>query len=228
MEDRPHDVMDRPRTKAWRARWVMWTAVVAVPVGLAGASCDAAACGTAVYGATDARSRIIADAERLLSRGEHRQAVAKAVEAYPTLKTIKPGTAPLADRGLRIVAMASARADGAIDGGSFKGAAPGDRAANLAWSVATLRALNARRANNPSFQTDLGEALSKLPVHRAEAAKILEDLAAKGLLTSAEGYVALARLRAEAGNAAGRNQALERCKVMTKNPKLCAAPEPRG
>src|ERR1700679_1304737 len=120
----------------------------------------------------DSSTQVVAQAEQLLSQGRYQQAVAKAVQAYPALKIIKPGTLHLTDRGLRIIALASVRADGAIAGGNFKAGSEADRTANLEWSVTQLRGLNAQRANNPSLQTDLGEAMSKLPAYHAEASKL--------------------------------------------------------
>ena len=211
--------------KAWRARYALWAAAVVIPLGLAGAPSDAQACGGEVYREMDSNTSLVAQSESLLSQGKYQQAVAKAVQAYPALKIIKPGTLHLTDRGLRIIALASVRADGGISGGNFKGGNAADRTANLEWSVTQLRSLNAARPNNPSLQTDLGEALSKLPAYHAEASKLLEELANKDLVTSAEGYAALAHLRAESGNAAGRDQALKMCENMTKNAKICVAPE---
>lgn len=208
--------------KNWKARYALWAAAVVVPLGLAGAPADANACGGEVYREMDSNTSLVAQSESLLQQGQYNKAIAKAVQAYPALKIIKPGTLHLTDRGLRIIALASVRADGGISGGNFKAT---EKAANLEWSIAALRGLNAQRANNPSLQTDLGEALSKVPAYHAEASKLLEDLAAKDLVTSAEGYAALAKLRAEAGNAAGREEALKRCENMTKNAKVCAAPE---
>jgi hypothetical protein len=211
--------------QSWRARYALWAAAVVVPLGLAGAPADAQACGGEVYREMDSTTQVVAKAEQLLSEGKYQQAVSKAVQAYPALKIIKPGTLHLSDRGLRIIALASVRSDGAISGGNFKAGTAADRTANLEWSVTQLRGLSAQRGNNPSYQTDLGEALSKLPAYHGEASKILEDLASKDLLTSAEGYASLARLRAEAGNAAGRDEALKRCEAMTKNAQMCVAPE---
>jgi predicted Zn-dependent protease len=220
--DEGADVQGYMFGQTWRARYALWAAAVVVPLGLAGAPSDAQACGGEVYREMDSTTQVVAKAEQLLSEGKYQQAVAKAVQAYPALKIIKPGTLHLSDRGLRIIALASVRADGAIAGGNFKAT---DKAANLEWSVTQLRALSTQRGNNPSYQTDLGEALSKIPAYHAEATKILEDLAQKDLLTSAEGYAALAHLRAEAGNAAGRDEALKRCEAMTKSAAICVAPE---
>jgi len=211
--------------RGWRARLGLWAAALAVPVALAGAPGDASACGGEIYREMDSSTQIVARAEQLLVEGKYQQAVAKAIQAYPALKIVKPGTLHLADRGLRIIALSSVRAEGSISGGNFRSGTAADRSANLEWSVATLRTLNGLRANNPSYQTDLGEALSKVPVYHAEASKILEELASKDLLTSAEGYAALARLRAEAGNGAGRDEAVKRCEAMTKNARVCETPE---
>ncbi len=207
--------------RTWsRGRSVVCAAALAVPFVIAGAPTEAAACGGEIYMEMDSNTQIVAKAEQLLSKGHYQQAVVKALQAYPALKIIKPGTLHLSDRGLRIIALASARADGTILGGNFKSATATEREANLEWSITTLRTLS-----SPSYQTDLGEALSRVPAHHAEADKILEDLAAKDLLTSAEGYASLARLRAEGGNAAGREEAVKRCQAMTKDATICAAPE---
>jgi hypothetical protein len=160
---------------------------------------------------------LVAHAEQDLSEGKPAKAAANALAAFPALKIVKPGTLPLADRALRILALATVRADGAVDAR--------DRTAALDWSVRVLRELAARRDNNPSYQTDLGEALAKLPSGHAEAAKILGELADKDLLTSAEGYAALARLRAESGDKASRDALVKRCETMTKTPAaVCAVP----
>ncbi len=203
---------------------VVWAMSFVLPVAMAAAPGAASACGTAVYREIDSNSQLVAQAEQALSDGKLNKAAAKAVQAFPALKIVKPGSVPLADRALRILALASVRSDGGLNLGGFKGNTAGDRAANLEWSVATLRGLNAKRANNPSYQTDLGEALSKLPGGQEEAKKILGELAAKDLLTSAEGYAALARLRAESGDAAARDEAVKRCEAMSKTPRVCAVP----
>jgi hypothetical protein len=181
----------------------------------------ALACGGEVYREMDSTTQIVAQAEQALSEGKLGKAAIKAIQAYPALKIVKPGQVPLADRALRIMALAAVRADGGITAGGFKGK---EGAANLEWSVDTLRSLTAKRANNPSYQTDLGEALSKIPAHHEEAAKMLGELAAKDLLTSPEGYAALARLRAESGDATARDEAVKRCEAMTKTPRICEVP----
>jgi hypothetical protein len=202
---------------------VVWLMSIFVPVAVASASGSAEACGTAVYREIDSRSQLVASAEQALSEGRYARAAAKAVDAFPALKIVKPGSVPLADRALRILALASVRADGGVAVNGFKSKTASDRAANLDWSVATLRGLNALRPNNPSYETDLGEALAKVPAAHDEAKKLLGGLADKDLLTSAEGYAALAHLRAKTGDNAGRDEAVNRCEAMTKTPRVCAA-----
>jgi hypothetical protein len=197
---------------------------VVLPAVAVGVPSTADACGTAVYREIDTNAQLVAQAEQALSDGNFQKAASKAVQAYPALKIVKTGTLPLADRALRILALASVRADGGIAANGFRGKAAADRTTNLEWSVATLRSLNAARENNPSYQTDLGEALAKLPAYHAEAQKVLGELAAKDLLTSAEGYAALARLRAEGGDAAARDEAVKRCEAMSKTPAVCVVP----
>ncbi|MFT3769042.1 MAG: hypothetical protein QM820_26680 [Minicystis sp.] len=203
---------------------VVWAVGFLLPVGIAAAPGQATACGTAVYREIDDNAALVAKAENALGQGKHAEAAVKAVQAFPALKIVKPGTLPLADRALRILALASTRSDGNISAGTMKSGTAAERAANLEWSIDTLRKLSAKRLNNPSYQTDLGEALSHVPAHREEAVKILGELADKDLLTSAEGYAALARLRAEKGDANARLAAVKRCEAMTKTPKICDAP----
>lgn len=203
---------------------VVWVLGFLLPVGVAAAPGQATACGTAVYREIDDNSALVAQAEQALSTGKNAQAAIKAVKAFPALKIVKPGTLPLADRALRILALASTRSEGGLTVGSMKGGTAPDRASNLLWSIDTLRKLSAKRAQNPAYQTDLGEALSHVPAHREEAMKILGELSDKDLLTSAEGYAALARLRSEKGDANARMAAVKRCEAMTKTPKICEVP----
>lgn len=203
--------------KVWALAFVLPVAVAAVPGG-------ASACGGEVYREMDSNTQLVAQAEQALSEGKFAKAAAKAIQAYPALKIVKPGQVPLADRALRIIALASVRSGGGITAGGFRGKSDDDRAGNLEWSVATLKGLDAKRPNNPSIQTDLGEALARVPAHQEEAKKLLGELAAKDLVTTPEGYAALARMRAEAGDSAARAEAVKRCEAMSKTPGICAVP----
>jgi predicted Zn-dependent protease len=185
----------------------------------------AAACGTAIREVVDNHAMLVSSAEKQLNDGKFDAAAAEVSNAFPGLKLYKPGTGPLADRGLRILAMAVARKNGALTVGAFQGANEKQKAENLEWSITTLRALNVKRPNNPALQTDLGEALSKVEKYQPEAQKLLGTLADKDLLASAEGYAALAKLKASTGDASGRDAALKRCAAMTKTASsVCAMP----
>jgi hypothetical protein len=206
-------------------KFVGWVGAVAlvVPVVVAAIPGDARACGSAVYYSevrsaprnAPNRSLLISQAEQDLSEGKNQKAAVKALLAFPALKIVKPGTLPLSDRALRTLALASVRAEGTSE----------PSYASLTWSVQVLRALNAQHDNNPSYQSDLGEALAKHPRGREEALMILNHLADKDLLTSAEAYAALARMKAEGGDKEGRDALVKRCEAMTKTPeKVCAVP----
>ena len=189
---------------------------------------EASACGTAIREVVDNHAMLVSSAEKQLSEGKLEQAVAEVSGAFPGLKLYKPGTGPLADRSLRILALAVSRANGNVSVAAFQGKTARDREQNLAWSVATLSALNAKRPNNPALQTDLGEAMSKVASHKAEATKVLSNLADRDLLATAEGYAALAKLRSESGDATGRDAAIRRCESMTKTSKVCKLPPSIG
>jgi hypothetical protein len=217
---------------------VVWAVGFLLPAAVAAMPGEASACGMAVHlapGLESPKQRktpavmpkpvLVASAEEALSEGKVAKAATTAVNVFPALKTIKAGTLPLADRALRILAVAAVRANGGLTVGGLAGNTPAERTATLEWAIGTLRDLNAQRINNPSYQTDLGEALSKVPAHQEEALKMLGELSEKDLLTSAEGYAALARLQAEKGDAPAREAAVKRCETMTKDPKVCDVPD---
>ncbi len=182
----------------------------------------ARACGNEVVRKTDILVKRIASAEKALGEGAHVRAVVGVLQAFPTISSHPVGKGPLSDRGLRVIALAAARANGALDvGGVFKSKSEADRSANLEFAVKTLRAISKARKNAPNAQTDLGEALSKLPHYQAEALKILDELASKDLLTSAEGYAALMKLKAKGGDEKGRAEAHKRCEKMARDKSLC-------
>jgi hypothetical protein len=214
---------------------VVWAMGFMLPVAVGAVPGQARACGSAISlsrvrliddkpRVADDKPALVAAAEQSLSEGKYARAAVGTVNVFPALKLIQPGTTPLADRALRILALAAARTDGGITVGGLSGATFAERTANLEWSIDILRKLNAKRANNPSYRTDLGEALSKVPAHHDEALRVLGELSDKDLLTTAEGYAALARLRAEKGDAAAREAAVKRCAAMTKRPQICDVP----
>jgi tetratricopeptide (TPR) repeat protein len=193
-----------------------------LPFGLSAAPPAARACGNAVNEVVDTGAINIAAAEKALSEGRFAAAVVGVSKAFPAIKTVAVGKKPLSDRGLRILALAAIRTDGALNVAKvMQGTTAEEKAENVQFAIDTLRKLNARRANNPSFQTDLGEALAKVPRFKAEAFKLLNDLAQKDLVASPEGYATLAKLRENLGDKEGAVAAVKRCTGMTKSPKMC-------
>jgi hypothetical protein len=182
--------------------------------------------------AIDYRVMGVASAEQALRDGRMVAAAGSVVRMMPEIRTTGFGRDPLIHRAMRILALATARFDGSVPFqkevpfellGSWRGKSGDDRSANLEWSIATLRRLNEHRANDPALQTDLGEALAKVDAHRDEALKLLGGLAEKDLVSSPEGYAALARLRAQTGDTAGRDAAAKRCAAMAQNASICGA-----
>jgi hypothetical protein len=185
----------------------------------------ASACGMAIHREVDTRAMGIAKAERALQQGQFAAAALNVTQVFPAIRTAQPGADALQTRAMRVMALAVARADGAVTLGSdWRGATPAQRATNLEWAATTMRTVSAARAGDPSAQADLGEALAKIPRFQPEALKILDGLAQKDLLGSAQAYAALARLRGAAGDKPGRDAAVTKCQAMTQTPGLCAVP----
>jgi hypothetical protein len=203
--------------------------MIAVGLGLfaaaIGAPRDATACGFAVERTVDPTSRFVASAEKSLDQAQYVNAATLAIRAFPDVKTAAPSD-PLRARALRIVALSLVRADGALAIGpdattGFRSDTAEAREKNVTWATTALRQLNAKRKNDPGLQTALGEALAKSPATRDEAAKLLGSLAEKDLVTTAEGWAALAKLRDAAGDRAARDVAVKRCEALATSPKLC-------
>jgi hypothetical protein len=110
------------------------------------------------------------------------------------------------DRGRRVLARVIARSDGKLGGH------------DLRWATDVLFEI-AQRTDDPRALTDLGEVLSRQPEHFVRARDVLEDLAGRDLITSAEGWAALAGLRSPIG----RDHALRRCEAMANDASICRA-----
>ncbi|WP_437588584.1 hypothetical protein [Sorangium sp. So ce1000] len=192
---------------------------------------DASACGgVEIMPAIDYRVMGVAQAEQALRDGRTTAAAGSVIRMFPELRRISYDKDPLINRAFRVLAVATARADGALQVApevprelleTWGGASAEERKGNVDWAIRALRRLNEQRKNDPALQTDLGEALARAPEHRGEALKLLGDLAEKDLLASPEGYATLARLRALSGDSAGHDAAASRCEAMAKNTALC-------
>ncbi|WP_437305397.1 hypothetical protein [Sorangium sp. So ce388] len=192
---------------------------------------DAAACGgVEIMPAIDHRVMGVAQAEQALRDGRITAAAGSVIRMFPEIRRISYDKDPLLNRAFRVLAVATARGDGALQVAAevprelletWGGASADERRGNLDWSIRALRRLNEQRKDDPALQTDLGEALARSTEHRGEALKLLGDLAEKDLLASPEGYAALAQLRALAGDSAGHDAAASRCEAMAKSAALC-------
>lgn len=201
---------------------VLFTAALSLAASGVGAP-SAQACGNSVLREVDPRMRMVARAERALEDGEHTKAAVGALQAFPDIHQTKGGTW-LATRAARVLALAAVRTGGSLTvGKDFRGTTPEERSANLAWATSTMRELNKARPNDPAVQTDLAETLAATKASEGEAKAMLEALATKDLVATAQGYAALARLRAAARDAAGRDAALAKCKGMASDPGVCTA-----
>lgn len=192
---------------------------LALPCGLAALPGDARACDESISFEVNPRVQLLSQAEGALKRGKATSAVLSVLHAYPDVRTAT-GKDRLFARAQRVAALAVVRTEGFLTAGkAFHASTSDERRANLEWAIATLRRLNAAKANTPSLQTDLGEALSKLPESQSEALGLLDKLARKDLITSAHGWAALAKLRAAAGDQEGQAAAQKRYEALARPAK---------
>src|SRR5262245_59325763 len=94
---------------------MVWAASFLLPLAVTTAESPASACETAIREVVDTGSLNIASAERALSEGRYAAAVVGVHQAFPNIRKANVGASPLSDRGLRILALASARAEGALN-----------------------------------------------------------------------------------------------------------------
>ena len=178
----------------------------------------------------DPRIRGVDRAEDALDDGHVLAAAGSVVRMIPHIRTLSPTKTKLIQRAHRVLAIATARYGGALPigrevptyaQGAWLGKTESDRKANLEWAANALREVAKARNDDPAARTELAEALAALDATRDEARRILEELAAKDLITSADGYAALATLRDAAGDLEGRRVAVERCRSMARPGGQC-------
>ncbi|HZF49755.1 MAG TPA: hypothetical protein VE093_13945 [Polyangiaceae bacterium] len=180
--------------------------------------------------AIDYRPQGLDKSEQEIHEGNHLSAAARILRMFPELKKAKLGADPKIDRAYRLLSLATARSGGALAVekevpewvlSSWTGKTEKDRAANLTWAVSSMRRLNEVKKDDPALQTELGEVLARVDGHATEAREILGKLAQKDLISSPEGYAALAMLHAKSGDTAGREAAMHKCKAMAKSASTC-------
>lgn len=193
-------------------------ALVASPLTWAS---DANACGAEIMLAPVEERRTppqeIARAEKLLDDDRFEAATRSVRKVFPRVRHEVKATDPLSSRARRVFALAVVRMNGA----SPASASAATRAANLDWAVSVLRELDRTRPNDPAVQADLGEALSKVPATHGEALLLLSRLAERDLMGSPHAFTALASLRADEGDRAAAEAAVQRCETISRHPGLC-------
>ena len=186
----------------------------------------AEACGNAVILQTDASVRAIKEAGEKLDDGSPREAAAIVEKTIENVEMARVNVVTtnkwllLVNRGLRVYALAAARTGGAL--GPVPATKPELRKQNVDWATAILKGLTAVKPNDAAARTDYGEVLATSKPSEAKA--ILEELAQKDVLATPYAYAALARLRDAEGDAAGRDEALAKCRTMASNKSVCGAP----
>lgn len=178
----------------------------------------------------DYRPMVVTQAEKAVEEGRLTAAAGMIIRAMPHIKTLKPSSAKVVERAQRVLAVATIRNDGALDlerevpkraQDTWLGDGADAQRANLEWALGSLQAIEKSRDNDPALQTEIAEGLAKLG-KTDEAKTTLEGLAKRDLISTPEGWAALAELRAGDGDNAGKQAALKRCTAMAKEPAMCS------
>ena len=219
-------------------------ALVALPLALQ-AERSADACGYAIEVRTDPLAQAVSTAERASAGGDQRAAVGKLLSVAPDLWSKKAGSSYVGDRALRVAARAIVRSNGDVSPSEVirtktKATNASDRPDHgVEWASKLLEGFAAKTKGEPETMTDLAEALERLPGRRSEAKALLGSLEKQDLMTSAFGYAALARIRANPAPEAPSFIAvplatfehgallvdLARCRSLTKSSTICREPK---
>jgi hypothetical protein len=197
-------------------------AVMGVLAATVGVARDAHAwgCGAGEIDIYTPERVLVANADWLLRQGKVQEAAWLIQKTWPYMSQAVPGRGSLphiAD-AVRIMAQAAVRSDGNVRTGfGFASRTPTERWVTVEWGVKRLRMLAAADPESDAAKTNLGEALARFPARQDEGKAILEDLAKRNAMTSAEGYAALAFLRAEGGDAGSAKVAAETCTRWASN-----------
>ncbi len=190
-----------------RTRMAVALAAGALWCGLAPTEA-AKACGGAMmeeaeYIQMDIAKRVkLRDAQDAIERGDLEVAAV-------ALRTAVPYPGGSLVRARRLLAKLIVRSEGRYDAFAHE---RGKTDENLKTAV---RIISLLPRSDPRALTDLGEALSKRSETLATAREVLADLAQRDLITSAEGWAALARL----SSPKGADAAMERCRQMALDPE---------
>jgi hypothetical protein len=181
------------------------------------------ACINGVEHDVDREVQLVSQAERALGEGRPTAATVGVVQAYPTLASTKPQAGPTTlGRAQLLAALAIVRTEGKLAVRDFKGDTEEGKKKNLAFAEGVIKAQAATKT--PVASAAHAELLALAAPTRAEAKKILEDLATRDVVPSAQGWALLAKLRRDGGDKAGAEVAAKRCEVA--RPKLARDAKP--
>lgn len=215
-----------------KRRGALW-AVLCGGAILLGAPSAAFACGGEwmPYVYVDERPAAVAKAEKALAEGKIAAAAGFVIRAIPHIRSLEAREETrVVIRAQRVLAQALARGGGALAvelevpeyvHDRWLGKTDADRTANLEWAAKALEHIQSFRKDDPALESERAEVLARLDSRRGEAREILERLAKKDLLASPTAYATLAALREKAGDSAGQNAALTRCRQMSEHPEQC-------
>ncbi|MEM6790695.1 MAG: hypothetical protein AAF715_24465 [Myxococcota bacterium] len=169
--------------------------MIAIGVAMAMPAPPAKACLNGVDRRLNEAVARVSAAEDDVSEGRPRLAAQRVLNVYPHLRRQRPEVNRVADRALRVMALAVVRTRGTVDGGRrFPGDTPELRDHNIVWAQRILRGFARRAPKDAAAQTGYAEALALRPERQAEALRLLTRLSTRDLVSSAHGYAALAEL----------------------------------
>ena len=200
---------------------VFWSVLIVAALSLPGVS--AFACVNGVEAEVNFEVEMLSKSERLLEQGKHREALKVVMRSFPNAFTARGS---FARRARTVAAVVTVRTGGqyALRADAAKVTSARVRQRNIKTAVEILRKNHARSPGNPLHTSRYAEGLAQLPAQHPRALELLEGLAKRDLLSDAEAWGVLARLRAAKGDAAGGLDAQKRCERMASNPDICVTP----
>jgi tetratricopeptide (TPR) repeat protein len=196
-------------------------------LALSFAATSAFACVNAVRVSKDDEVAEVTLAERYMGERKYHEAIDRFLSLH-TISLMSPrfdkmaSSLRMARRMRRIAAIATIRVRGTKSLINFtrKEDDPAMIQTQLKWAHRQLRAAQARKPGDPQRKSQLAEADALMGKTDA-ARKTLEALAAQDLLSDAEAWALLARLRAEGGDTQGAKSAQSRCAAVAPDAQFC-------
>ena len=165
-------------------------------------------------------------AEHLLAKGKSKAAVKVARRRFKKFTSVtgEPDSGKaLFNRAQRTIALATVRADGALDlGRGMRGKTEDERLLNLAWATNVLEVQSVAEPDNLLLRTYHAEALMHHPGGEAQAAEILGRMSNDDLMPTARGYALLAQAQQKLGDVSGSDLSLQRCRELGEGDDICS------